>query len=62
MKALVLDQVVPLDENPGPLTLEELPIPKPGAGEVLIRISTCGVCHTGLDEIEGSIPLGIPYL
>ena len=62
MKAMVLHQVVPLDENPEPLTLEELPVPKPGAGEVLIRVRACGVCHTELDEIEGRTPLRNPYL
>jgi propanol-preferring alcohol dehydrogenase len=56
MKGMVLHQVVPLDENPEPLTLEELPIPKPGDGEVLLRVHACGVCHTELDEIEGRTP------
>jgi propanol-preferring alcohol dehydrogenase len=34
----------------------ELPAPVPGSGELLIRISACGVCHTELDEIEGRTP------
>ena len=32
------------------------PDPTPGPGEILIRVSTCGVCHTELDEIEGRTP------
>lgn len=39
-----------------PLRLAELPIPSPSAGEVLIRVHACGVCHTELDEIEGRTP------
>ena len=27
--------------------------PVPGEGELLVRVSACGVCHTELDEIEG---------
>ena len=33
-----------------------MPDPIPGPGEVLIRVSACGVCHTELDEIEGRTP------
>jgi len=33
-----------------------VPKPEPGAGEILIRVSSCGVCHTELDEIEGRSP------
>lgn len=40
----------------GPLRLEELPCPQPGPGEVLLKVSACGVCHTELDEIEGRTP------
>ena len=34
----------------------DLPDPKPRAGEVLVRVSACGVYHTELDEIEGRTP------
>ncbi len=40
----------------GPLSLEELPDPVPGPGELLVRVSACGLCHTELDEIEGRTP------
>jgi len=36
-----------------PLAAVELPDPVPAPGEVRIRVSACGVCHTELDEIEG---------
>jgi len=53
---MVLPALASLDENPEPLTLAELPVPEPGAGEIRIRIAACGVCHTELDEIEGRMP------
>ena len=56
MKAMVLKKVVDLVDNRAPLSLEELADPVPGEGEVLIRVSVCGVCHTELDEIEGRTP------
>lgn len=36
-----------------PLKLDLIDTPAPGEGEVLLRVSACGVCHTELDEIEG---------
>lgn len=56
MKAMVLQQLSSLEENPQPLELEELPEPAPGEKEVLVKVATCGVCHTELDEIEGRTP------
>lgn len=53
MKAMLLREIAPLAQNPTPLSLEEFPEPEPQKGEVLIRVSACGVCHTELDEIEG---------
>ncbi len=56
MKAMVLRALADLQENPTPLVAAEVPRPVPGPGEVLLRVSTCGVCHTELDEIEGRTP------
>ena len=56
MRAMVLNGVADFRDPDGPLELTELPDPVPGAGEVLIRVSTCGVCHTELDIIEGRTP------
>lgn len=47
MKAAVLHRVGE------PLRIEQVPIPVPGAGEVLIRISACGVCHSDLHAVDG---------
>ncbi len=56
MKAMVLHRISSFEDNAAPLALTELPDPVPGDGEILVRISACGVCHTELDEIEGRTP------
>ena len=37
------------------LTLEQRPIPEPGAGEVLVRVAACGVCRTDLHVVDGDL-------
>jgi propanol-preferring alcohol dehydrogenase len=39
-----------------PLTIEEIPIPTPRPGEVLIKVVASGVCHTDLHAAEGDWP------
>ena len=56
MKAMVLRRITDLCEDETPLDLVDLPRPAPGDGEILIRVLSCGVCHTELDEIEGRTP------
>ncbi len=56
MKAMILRQLCAVDENTTPLDEATLPDPHPGEGEILIRVSACGVCHTELDIIEGRTP------
>jgi alcohol dehydrogenase, propanol-preferring len=56
MKAMVLHALGNLASHPEPLTLNDWPDPVPGEGELLVRVSVCGVCHTELDEIEGRLP------
>jgi propanol-preferring alcohol dehydrogenase len=53
---MVLKAVCSLDEVAEPLSLEDIPQPQPGPGELLLEITACGVCHTELDEIEGRTP------
>lgn len=40
-----------------PLSIEEIPVPQPAQGEVLIRIKASGVCHTDLHAAEGDWPV-----
>ncbi len=39
-----------------PLSLQELPDPQPGAGEVRLRVEACGVCRTDLHLVDGELP------
>lgn len=36
-----------------PLSIETLPIPQPGPGDVLIKVTACGVCHSDLHAVDG---------
>jgi propanol-preferring alcohol dehydrogenase len=56
MKAVILEKITSLQENKQPLKMVEFPKPVFGAGEILVKISACGICHTELDEIEGRTP------
>lgn len=40
-----------------PLSIEEVSIPKPGPGEVLVKVVASGVCHTDLHAAEGDWPV-----
>jgi alcohol dehydrogenase/propanol-preferring alcohol dehydrogenase len=44
----------------GPLELVERDVPEPGAGQVLIKIQACGVCHSDVLTKEGQWP-GLEY-
>lgn len=39
-----------------PLSLDEVPIPAPGAGQVLLEVLACGVCRTDLHALDGELP------
>lgn len=40
-----------------PLVIQEVPIPEPRDGEVLVKIEACGVCHTDLHAVDGDWPV-----
>ncbi|WP_028918087.1 alcohol dehydrogenase AdhP [Pseudoxanthomonas sp. J35] len=40
-----------------PLRIEEVPVPRPGPGELLVKIEACGVCHTDLHAAGGEWPV-----
>jgi propanol-preferring alcohol dehydrogenase len=63
MKAMMLNSICNLKENKNPLQLVEIAVPEPGDHEILVRVATCGVCHTELDEIEGrALPPHLPVI
>jgi S-(hydroxymethyl)mycothiol dehydrogenase len=45
-----------------PVTTETVLVPDPGAGEALVRVQACGVCHTDLHYREGAINDEFPFL
>ena len=47
MKAAVLHKIG------DKLRIEQVPIPTPGRGDVLIKVTACGVCHSDLHAIDG---------
>jgi 6-hydroxycyclohex-1-ene-1-carbonyl-CoA dehydrogenase len=49
MRALLL-------ELPGKVSLQEVGQPRPGRGEILVRVAACGVCHTDLHYIDHGVP------
>jgi len=50
MRAMVL-------ERPGePLKRVRRPIPRPGPGQLLLRVKACGVCRTDLHVVDGDLP------
>jgi len=54
MKACVLDSPAPVEKNP--LAYRDVPDPRPGRGEILVRVNYCGVCRTDLHVVEGELP------
>jgi propanol-preferring alcohol dehydrogenase len=51
MRAMVLN------EPKRPLELRDVPKPKPGRGQLLVRVSTCAVCRTDLHVVDGELPV-----
>ncbi len=43
-----------------PLRIEHRPLPRPGEGQLLIRVSACGVCRTDLHVVDGELPRARP--
>ncbi|WP_158843975.1 S-(hydroxymethyl)mycothiol dehydrogenase [Saccharothrix deserti] len=45
-----------------PVSVETIIVPDPGPGEALVRVKTCGVCHTDLHYRQGGINDEFPFL
>lgn len=48
--------------NSQPMTIEELELDEPGPGEILVRMSAAGVCHSDLSVVDGNRPRPLPML
>lgn len=49
-------------EHNKPVTVEELSFDSPKRGEVMVRLNACGVCHSDLSAITGTIALPLPLV
>lgn len=38
------------------VAVEDIPIPEPGSGEVLVKVAFCGICHSDLNLINDTFP------
>jgi S-(hydroxymethyl)glutathione dehydrogenase / alcohol dehydrogenase len=47
-----------LEEFGSPLAIQEIDLADPSAGEVLVRLRACGVCHTDMYTASGADPSG----
>jgi propanol-preferring alcohol dehydrogenase len=55
MKAMTVNIPGLIEEHP--LALVDIARPEPAANEILVRVSTCGVCRTDLHVSEGDLPV-----
>ena len=53
MKACVLHAPAPIQQRP--LRVEDVTLPRPQRGEVLIKVRACGVCRTDLHVVEDEL-------
>src|SRR4030042_3493286 len=61
MKALILKRPCSIDERP--LSIAEVDTPIPGPKEILLKIMSCGICHTDLHIVEGELkPKKLPII
>ncbi len=65
MKAVVLTRTDAIENHP--LEIRDVPTPRPGPGEILLRVTACGVCRSNLHMIEGEwaragIPAKLPII
>lgn len=44
------------------VALEDVPVPEPGEGEVLVKVAFCGICHSDLSLINGTFPAQRPVV
>jgi alcohol dehydrogenase, propanol-preferring len=59
MRAVVMHGPAPIED--GALCLEEVDRPAPGPGQILMRVTACGVCRSNLHMIEGDwMDAGVP--
>src|SRR5436190_13009915 len=49
-------------EHNKPVVIEEISVDSPKRGEVMVKLGACGVCHSDLSAITGTIALPLPLV
>jgi propanol-preferring alcohol dehydrogenase len=60
MRAMVVHTPAAIERSP--LAMADLPAPTPAAGEILVRVTACGVCRTDLHVCEGDLAPKLPRI
>jgi propanol-preferring alcohol dehydrogenase len=55
-----MSRAVVFDGVGAPLRMIERPVPRPGPGELLLKVLACGVCRTDLHLLDGELPIAAP--
>lgn len=50
------------DSETKTVSVQDVPIPRPGPGEVLIKVAYCGICHSDLSLIDGTFGSRLPQI
>ncbi len=59
MKAALLYKPAPVENDP--IVVEDVPIPEPKDGQIIVKVEACGVCRSNLHMIEGDwVKYGLP--
>jgi len=59
---MLLERHAPIARDADALRAVTRDPPKPAAGQLLLRVRTCAVCHTELDQIEGRVHTLLPRI
>jgi S-(hydroxymethyl)glutathione dehydrogenase/alcohol dehydrogenase len=46
----------------GPVVVERITVDSPRRGEVMVKLAACGVCHSDLSAVNGTIPMQLPLI
>src|SRR5687767_14351166 len=57
---MLLMKAAILDSAPGGMRIEQIPVPEPRAGEILVKVHGCGVCHTDLHVMKAEVAFPMP--
>ncbi|WP_245633913.1 zinc-binding dehydrogenase [Amycolatopsis jejuensis] len=44
------------------LAVQTVPVPRPGQGEVVVKVAACGICQSDLSQLDGHIPARLPVI